>query len=92
MIFLRPIDSSILAEAAAKGVPVITVEDGISSGGLGSAVTEWMADHGHSGIRVKRLGLPTDSFVTQGTPAQLYRLCGLDPDSMAAEAKKLLSL
>jgi 1-deoxy-D-xylulose-5-phosphate synthase len=83
MLFLRPIDETILQEVARRGAPVVTVEDGITSGGLGSAVSEWLSDHGHS-LRVIRLGLPTDRFVTQGTPAQLYKLCGLDPDSIYA--------
>lgn len=76
MIFAKPLDEDILREVAAKGAPVITVEDGIASGGMGSAVTEWMADHGHN-LRVRRVGLP-DAFVTQGTPAQLAALCGTD--------------
>ncbi len=86
MIFLRPIDSSIMKEVAAAGLPVITVEDGITDGGLGSAVTEWLQDAGAHAIPVTRLGLPTDSFVTHGTPAQLYHLCGLDAESIAAKA------
>lgn len=89
MIFLRPLDNSIMREVAAKGKPILTVEDGIRDGGFGSAVTEWLSDHGHN-IHVKRLGMPSDSFVPHGTPAELYKLCGLDADSIAQEAKKLL--
>lgn len=90
MIFLRPLDEQILAEVAQKGLPVITVEDGISSGGLGTAVSEWMSDMGHDNIHVSRLGLPTDKFVTQGTTAQLHKLCALDPESLAQTALNLL--
>lgn len=89
MIFVRPLDQDILREVAAKGLPVITVEDGIRNGGFGSAVSEWLSDNG-SPLKVTRLGLPTDSFVTHGTPAELYALCGLDPDSIAKTAKSLL--
>lgn len=89
MIFVRPLDKDILREIAQKGLPVITVEDGIRDGGFGSAVSEWLSDNG-STIRVTRLGLPTDSFVTHGTPAELYALCGLDPDSITNTARALL--
>lgn len=91
MVFINPLDTDLLREAAEKHVPIITVEDGIRAGGFGSAVSEWLADNGYEGIRVERLGLPTDSFVTQGTPAQLYKLCGLDAESIAATAKQILS-
>ncbi len=90
MVFVNPLDTDLLREAAEKNVPVITVEDGIRAGGFGSAVSEWLAENGYGSIRVERLGLPTDSFVTQGTPDQLYKLCGLDAESIAQTARKLL--
>ncbi len=90
MVFINPLDTTLLREAAEKNVPVITVEDGIRNGGFGSAVTEWLSDNGFGSIHVERLGLPTDSFVTQGTPSQLYKLCGLDSESIAQTARKLL--
>jgi 1-deoxy-D-xylulose-5-phosphate synthase len=92
MIFLRPLDDAILAEVAALNVPIVTVEDGIRCGGLGSAVTEWMQDHGHLNAKVVRLGIPTDSFVTQGTPAQLYSIVGLDAAGIVKSVKETLGL
>lgn len=89
MIFVRPLDEQILREIADKKVPVVTVEDGIRDGGFGSAVSEWLSDHG-SDLRVTRLGLPTDSFVAHGTPAELFAQCGLDPESIAKSAESLL--
>ena len=80
MVFLKPIDENILQEVAAKGCPIVTVEDGSVNGGLGGAVAEWMTAHGHS-PRITRLGIP-DKFVTQGTPAQLRHLCGFDTDAI----------
>ena len=80
MIFLKPIDEGILEEVAASGMPVITVEDGTVNGGLGGAVAEWFAARGIQ-RRITRLGIP-DRFVTQGTPAQLKKLCGLDSPSI----------
>lgn len=80
MIFLKPIDEAILAEAASIGAPIITVEDGTVDGGLGGAVSEWLAGQGIE-RRVVRLGMP-DAFVKQGTPAQLKALCGYDADGI----------
>lgn len=81
MIFLKPLDEQIIKEAAASGRPIITVEDGTIEGGLGTAVLEWLAANGYSN-RVCRMGIP-DKFVPHGTPAELYRLCGIDADAIA---------
>ncbi|MCM1032943.1 MAG: 1-deoxy-D-xylulose-5-phosphate synthase [Odoribacter sp.] len=80
MVFLKPIDEEILNEVASKGCDIITVEDGTINGGLGAAVAEWMTTHGHS-PRIHRLGIP-DEFITQGTPSQLKKLCGIDSDAI----------
>ena len=80
MIYLKPVDEAILEEAVAKGCPLITVEDGIVSGGLGGVVAEWLADRGIQRTLV-RLGIH-DEFVPQGTPAQLKKMCGYDEDAI----------
>ena len=59
---------------------IITVEDGVRNGGMGSAVLEWMSDHGYQ-PRITRLGLP-DEFVEQGTVAQLHHLVGIDKEGI----------
>ncbi len=74
--FLKPLDEDILREVGDNATTVITVEDGVRNGGMGSAVLEWLDDHGYSPA-VVRLGLP-DEFVEQGTVAQLHQLCGID--------------
>lgn len=80
MVFLKPLDEGILTEVFAKGCPIITVEDGIVSGGLGGAVAEWLSQKG-TGRTLVRLGVP-DKFIPQGTPAEQHRLCGFDKDSI----------
>ncbi len=90
MTFLKPLDEELLRALAESGVPVLTVEDGTLNGGLGSAVAEWFADNGYTGVRLRRLGLP-DKFVPQGTPAQLYELCGLDAGAIAAAVRNHIS-
>lgn len=81
MAFLKPLDESILESVAKAGVPVITVEDGTTEGGLGGAVMEWMSGRGYK-LPVTRIGVP-DSFVPQGKVPQLFKLCGMDADSIA---------
>lgn len=81
MIFLKPIDEDILKDVASRGIQIVTVEDAAAAGGLGGAVAEWMTQNGYS-QPVHRLGIP-DEFVTQGTPAQLKHLCGIDADGIA---------
>lgn len=80
MVFLKPLDESILEEIVQKEIPIITVEDGIVNGGLGGAVTEWLAEKGYN-RQVVRLGIP-DEFITHGTPAQLKRICRFDADGI----------
>ena len=60
---------------------VVTVEDGVISGGLGSAVLEFFADHGYE-VEVKRVGIP-NKFVMHGTVAELRQICGMDAQSIA---------
>lgn len=78
--FLKPLDAHLLDEVGSKFKRVITVEDGVRNGGMGSAVLEWMSDHGYH-PDVVRLGLP-DCFVEHGTVAQLREKWGLDVPSI----------
>jgi 1-deoxy-D-xylulose-5-phosphate synthase len=80
MRFLKPIDESILEEVGRNFKRVITVENGVIRGGLGSAVLEWMNDHGYT-PRVHRLGLP-DSFVEHGTVKELMHIVGIDEEGI----------
>ena len=80
MRFLKPIDEDILEEVGQKFSRIITVENGAKKGGLGSAVLEWMNDHGYQ-PKVVRLGLP-DSFVEHGTVAELQHIVGIDAEGI----------
>ena len=80
MRFLKPIDEELLHEVFRKFKKIVTLEDGTIVGGLGSAVLEFMADHGYS-AKVTRLGIP-DRFVEHGSQQQLYKECGFDADSI----------
>ena len=78
--FLKPLDEEMLHEIGRKFQRIVTIEDGVRNGGMGSAVMEWMEDHGYHPV-VKRLGLP-DHFVEHGTIAQLQAIVGLDKESI----------
>ncbi len=87
MRFLKPIDENILNEVGTHFNKIITVEDGVIRGGLGSAVLEYMADHGFTPV-VRRLGLP-DAFVEHGSPSQLNHIVGLDRDAIMTQLHSL---
>ncbi len=80
MRFLKPIDTSALQDACSRCRHIVTLEDGALSGGLYSAVAEFIAAGGYS-CRLTGIGLP-DHFIEQGTPAELYAECGMDADSV----------
>ncbi len=70
MRWLKPMDEEILHEVGRKYKTIVTAEDGVIAGGLGSAVLEWMSDHGYT-PRVIRLGV-NDQFVEHGSTKELY--------------------
>ena len=86
MRFLKPIDETILQEVAKKYSRIITVENGVRTGGLGSAVVEWMNDHGYH-PEVIRLGLPDTEFVEHGTVNELQHIVGLDKEAIIKAIK-----
>ena len=88
MRFLKPLDERILHEVGERFEKIITIEDGVRNGGLGSAVIEWMNDHGYHPT-VKRLGLP-DEFIEHGTVAELQNIAGIDADNIKNYIKELL--
>jgi 1-deoxy-D-xylulose-5-phosphate synthase len=89
MRFLKPIDEEILHEVGKKFKKVVTVEDGVISGGLGSAVLEFFADNGYE-VEVKRVGIP-NKFVMHGTVPELRQICGMDAQSIAETLSTLNS-
>jgi len=89
MRFAKPLDEVMLHEIFGKFDKVITVEDGCIDGGIGSAIVEFMADHGYAS-KVKRLGIP-DRIVEHGSQKELYRECNYDAQAMVETAEVLFS-
>lgn len=76
MRYIKPLDENLLHEVFQQYKRIVTVEDAAIQGGMGSAVLEFMADHGYS-AQVKRLGIP-DAWIEHGTQDELYAECGYD--------------
>ncbi|MDG1278210.1 MAG: 1-deoxy-D-xylulose-5-phosphate synthase [Algoriphagus sp.] len=87
MRFVKPLDGDLLHEIFGKFKKVITIEDGCLMGGFGSAVIEWMTDHGYQ-AQVKRLGIP-DEVIEHGEQIELHRECGFDPEGIAEAVRDL---
>lgn len=90
MLFLKPLDETLLHEVAKKFTKIVTVEDGVIKGGFGSAVLEFFADNNYTGLSVCRVGLP-DKFATHGTPEELYHLYGMDAEGILNAIQNCLS-
>jgi len=87
MIYLKPMDEAILHEVGKHFSRIITVEDGTITGGLGSAVIEFMVENGYP-VHVKRIGVD-DRFIEHGSIPELYRLCGMDAESISKVIRDL---
>ena len=81
MRFLKPLDENLLKEVAEKYKHIITIEDGVRNGGMGTAVMEWLNDNGYTNISVKRMGIP-DKFIEHGSIDELRAIIGLDNDTI----------
>ena len=90
MRFAKPLDEALMHEACRNYNKIITVEDGTVKGGFGSAVLEFMAEHGYKN-EVRILGIP-DKLVEHGTPAELHRECGYDSQAIASTVREMLSV
>ncbi|MCX8112080.1 MAG: 1-deoxy-D-xylulose-5-phosphate synthase [Bacteroidia bacterium] len=84
--FAKPLDHELLEDIAERFRYIITVEDGVKIGGVGSAVLEWFSERGYL-IPVKRLGAP-DRVIEQATQAEQYALCGYDHHAIAEAVRQ----
>ena len=89
MRWLKPMDEEILHEVGQRFKTIVTAEDGVIAGGLGSAVLEWMSDHGYT-PRVIRLGV-NDQFVEHGSTKELYHLLKLDKEGLCESLLQVLA-
>lgn len=83
--FLKPLDNTLLQSVFSEYQQIITVEDSVIQGGMGSALMEWAQDHGFSNPII-RLGIP-DQFIAHGKPDELHEDCGFDVVSIKNKIK-----
>jgi 1-deoxy-D-xylulose-5-phosphate synthase len=86
--FAKPLDHELLHEVFKSYKKIITVEDGTIVGGIGSAVLEFMAEHGYQ-AEVKMLGIP-DRIVEHGSQKQLHHECHYDADAIAETIREMM--
>lgn len=87
MRFLKPIDTDLLHYIFKRYKKIITIEDGVITGGLGSALIEFASENNYSNT-IKRLGVP-DSFIEHGSVIELQKECGFDVDSIINTARNI---
>jgi 1-deoxy-D-xylulose-5-phosphate synthase len=88
MRFAKPLDETLLHEACQRYEKLLTVEDGTVKGGIGSAILEFMAEHGYKN-EVRILGIP-DRLVEHGTPKELHRECGYDAEAIRTAVLEMM--
>jgi 1-deoxy-D-xylulose-5-phosphate synthase len=86
MRFVKPLDHDLVAELGRTHDAIVTVEEGCTMGGAGSAVMESLHAAGIV-VPVLLLGLP-DQFVEHGDPGKLMSMCGLDAAGIEASIVK----
>ena len=89
MRWLKPLDEEILHEVGKHFKTIVTAEDGLIAGGFGSAVMEWLADHGYT-PRIIRLGV-NDQFVEHGSTKELYHMLKLDKEGLCESLLQALA-
>lgn len=87
-IWIKPLDTDLLNMIAKKYDAIITVEDGVLSGGFGASVADYIGQLDKK-PEVKSLGIP-DSWIMHGDIPHLQKQCGFDPEGIKDTAKKLL--
>lgn len=80
--FVKPLDTEMLHTIGRKFKKIITVEDGVIAGGVGSAITEFMVANGYTPT-IRHIGIP-DKFIEHGSCEQLYEICKMDKESVLA--------
>lgn len=79
--FMKPVDKELIISSVRKTGKLMIIENNVKHGGLGQEVLQIIAEEGIGNIKTKLLAIP-DSFVTQGSQDELYKLCGLDSDKI----------
>ena len=88
MIWMKPLDKETIRRAAEKYDALITIEDGILSGGFGSEINNFIKELDKH-PKIKNLGIP-DKWIGHGSITQLQHLCGFDTEGIIKTVKEIL--
>lgn len=83
-LFVKPLDTGLLLDAASRVGRIVTVEENVLAGGFGSAVLEALAEAGLEDVAVHRIGMP-DSFIEHGTAADQRHRLQLDAEGIVRQ-------
>ena len=89
MRFVKPLDKELIAKHSKGKKTIITIEDGVISGGAGSAVNEW-AQENKINAQIIICGIP-DKFIDHASREEMIEAVGLDKDGILARVKDFLS-
>lgn len=90
---IAPLDKEVIYAAMRETKAIITCEDHMVTGGMGSAVAEVVSECDDPALRipVRRLGLPTTEFFIQGEAEEVYAYYGYDYNGICKAARELLN-
>ncbi|WP_418510608.1 1-deoxy-D-xylulose-5-phosphate synthase [Corallibacter sp.] len=80
MRFVAPLDETLLHDIMKNHTSIITIEDGVITGGFGSSILEFAAAKNYKNS-IKNLGIP-NKFIEQGSIDELQKLCSIDAESI----------
>lgn len=86
--YIKPMDTTVLGDLGAKNTPVVTVEEAMLNGGLGSQIANYFTDHGYTN-RIKRLGID-DAYIEHGDVEQILEDLGLTHDLLVHTIQQFL--
>jgi len=88
---LKPVNVELLLKAIGKATKIVTLEEHVVNGGLGSIVSEIISDNGKT-LALKRFAIPDKYFYAYGGRDHIQALCGLDADSVSKEIRKWIKI
>ncbi|MBV1903906.1 MAG: 1-deoxy-D-xylulose-5-phosphate synthase [Marinosulfonomonas sp.] len=90
--FAKPLDKELILQLADSHEALVTIEEG-SVGGFGSHVAQLLSDEGvfDRGLKFRSMVLP-DIFIDQASPADMYKVAGLNAADIVAKVLDALGV
>ena len=89
MRFVKPLDKELMDEHSKKKSLIVTIEDGVMTGGAGSAVNEWIQENNMK-QKIIICGIP-DKFIEHASREEMLEMAGLDKKGILSKVKNYLS-